>query len=94
MNRRGGIEIKATTVEIDRQLEPLLIAEAALQVLDPLDPGVQSLGYRVRDPMDGVCEDVLEVPTAVCLGISAHDTLKMRKLQRDGLPVHRRARTT
>jgi hypothetical protein len=54
MNRRGGIEIKATTVEIDRQLEPLLIAEAALQVLDPLDPGVQSLGYRVRDPMDGM----------------------------------------
>jgi len=49
-------------VEIDRQLEPFSIAEATRGVRDPLDRGIQSFGHRIRDPMDEVGADVLDVP--------------------------------
>ena len=46
-------------MEVDRELEPLSIAEPPRGVLDPLDLRVEPFGHGIRDPMVDVVEDIL-----------------------------------
>ena len=50
-NRVGGepgIEIETTVVEVDGVAEALAVSEAASGLLDPRDPGIETLGDGIR----------------------------------------------
>lgn len=50
-------------MEVDREFEPLPIAEAARGILDPLDLRVEPPGYGIGDPMVDVVEHILSMAT-------------------------------
>ncbi len=56
------VEIEPSTVEVDRRLEVLGIAEAAGGLLDPLDDGVDALETRIGQTMAQVGEQVRQMP--------------------------------
>lgn len=54
------VAIESSTMEIDRDLEMLDVAEAACRFLDPLDRGVDGFHARIRDAMPQIGEHVGE----------------------------------
>lgn len=55
------IQIQPTEVEIDCIAEPLLVAESARTLLDPLDPAVHPLGVAIALPQHDRIEDAPQV---------------------------------
>ena len=58
---RGGIEVEAATMEIDREFVVLPVSEAAGHLFDHLDLAVEALGGGVADAVLEVREDVRQM---------------------------------